>query len=89
MKGFLIKFLRLLTDFITDDGDVKFNSWEELYEGKNFMIIELNGSGSEPTHIYDPSKKNRTGLILNNFAALENYVPDFVANQKMVWRIYR
>ncbi len=37
--------------------DVKFNSWEELYEGKNFMIIELNGSGSEPTHIYDPAKK--------------------------------
>jgi hypothetical protein len=36
--------------------DIKFNSWEELYEGKNFMIIELNGSGSEPTHIYDPQK---------------------------------
>jgi hypothetical protein len=36
--------------------DIKFNSWEELYEGKNFMIIELNGSGSEPAHIYDPQK---------------------------------
>lgn len=36
--------------------DIKFNSWEELYEGKNFMIVELNGSGSEPTHIYDPKK---------------------------------
>lgn len=36
--------------------DIKFNSWEELYEGKNFMIIELNGSGSEPTHMYDPQK---------------------------------
>ncbi len=36
--------------------DIKFNSWQELYEGKNFMIIELNGSGSEPTHIYDPQK---------------------------------
>ncbi len=36
--------------------DIKFNTWEELYEGKNFMIIELNGSGSEPTHIYDPNK---------------------------------
>jgi hypothetical protein len=34
--------------------DVKFNSWKELSEGKNFSIIELNGAGSEPTHIYDP-----------------------------------
>ncbi|MBD0280520.1 MAG: D-alanine--D-alanine ligase [Flavisolibacter sp.] len=34
--------------------DIRFNSWEELKEGKNFSIIELNGAGSEPTHIYDP-----------------------------------
>jgi hypothetical protein len=35
--------------------DIKYNSWEELSAGKNFSIIELNGSGSSPTHIYDPS----------------------------------
>jgi hypothetical protein len=35
--------------------DVKFNTWEELNVGKNISIIELNGAGSEPTHIYDPS----------------------------------
>ncbi len=35
--------------------DIKFNSWEDMEAGKNFSIIELNGSGSEPTHIYDPS----------------------------------
>jgi hypothetical protein len=34
--------------------DVRYNSWEELREGKNFSIIELNGAGSEPTHMYDP-----------------------------------
>ena len=34
--------------------DVRYNNWEELKQGKNFSIIELNGSGSEPTHIYDP-----------------------------------
>jgi hypothetical protein len=34
--------------------DVKYNTWEELRHGKNFSIIELNGAGSEPTHIYDP-----------------------------------
>lgn len=35
--------------------DIKFASWEDLAQGKNFSIIELNGAGSEPTHIYDPS----------------------------------
>jgi hypothetical protein len=34
--------------------DIRYNSWEELIQGKNFSIIELNGAGSEPTHIYDP-----------------------------------
>lgn len=34
--------------------DVKFNSWEDLENGKNFKIIELNGAASEPTFIYDP-----------------------------------
>jgi len=34
--------------------DIKFNTWQELKQGKNFSIIELNGAGSEPTHIYDP-----------------------------------
>src|SRR5258705_2339062 len=34
--------------------DIRYNTWEELREGKNFSIIELNGAGSEPTHMYDP-----------------------------------
>lgn len=34
--------------------DIRFESWELLKQGKNFSIIELNGAGSEPTHIYDP-----------------------------------
>lgn len=34
--------------------DIRYNTWEELKQGKNISIIELNGSGSEPTHIYDP-----------------------------------
>jgi hypothetical protein len=35
--------------------DIRYNTWEELKDGKNFSIIELNGAGSEPTHIYDPN----------------------------------
>ena len=34
--------------------DIRYNTWEELKQGRNFSIIELNGAGSEPTHIYDP-----------------------------------
>ena len=34
--------------------DLMYNSWEELEDGKNFSLIELNGVASEPTHIYDP-----------------------------------
>jgi hypothetical protein len=35
--------------------DIKFRSWETLCAGREFSVIELNGAGSEPTHIYDPS----------------------------------
>lgn len=34
--------------------DVRFTNWDDLRNGKNFSIIELNGAGSEPTHMYDP-----------------------------------
>jgi len=34
--------------------DIRYQSWEDLKEGKSFSIIELNGAGSEPTHMYDP-----------------------------------
>jgi len=34
--------------------DLKVNSLADLYEGKNIKIIELNGTNSEPAHIYDP-----------------------------------
>jgi len=34
--------------------DILYNDFEELCEGKNFSIIEVNGAGSEATHIYDP-----------------------------------
>ena len=34
--------------------DIKYRNLEELYLGKQFKIIELNGVFSEPAHIYDP-----------------------------------
>jgi hypothetical protein len=35
--------------------DIRYASFNDLCEGKNFSIIELNGTGSDPTHIYDPA----------------------------------
>lgn len=34
--------------------DVMYASFEELERGENFLLVELNGASSEPTHIYDP-----------------------------------
>lgn len=34
--------------------DVMYNTFEELENGENFLLVELNGASSEPTHIYDP-----------------------------------
>ena len=34
--------------------DVMYNTFEEMEQGLNFSMVELNGAGSEPTHIYDP-----------------------------------
>ncbi|MBK7763771.1 MAG: D-alanine--D-alanine ligase [Bacteroidetes bacterium] len=34
--------------------DIRYANFDELSIGKNFSIIEVNGAGSEPTHIYDP-----------------------------------
>ncbi|MDX1902988.1 MAG: hypothetical protein SFU27_02420 [Thermonemataceae bacterium] len=47
-------FLKNVDGFYYGRLDIRFNSFEELEEGKNFAIIELNGAKSEPTHIYDP-----------------------------------
>jgi hypothetical protein len=34
--------------------DIKYNTWDELKQGRNYSVIEVNGAGAEPTHIYDP-----------------------------------
>jgi hypothetical protein len=34
--------------------DIKFKDWDTLANGEFLSVIELNGAGSEPTHIYDP-----------------------------------
>jgi hypothetical protein len=34
--------------------DIRYRDWDALLSGQHFAIIELNGAGSEPTHMYDP-----------------------------------
>jgi len=34
--------------------DIRYHTLEDLVENKNWCIIEMNGAGSEPTHMYDP-----------------------------------
>ncbi len=55
--------------------DLKFNTFEELEDGKNFKIVELNGINSEPVHIYDQS----TGLF--------NAYRDFFTHMRYMYEI--
>ncbi len=48
------KICQQVTGFYYGRLDIRFNSWEELKRGENISVIEVNGAGSEPTHIYDP-----------------------------------
>ncbi|MFZ4426328.1 MAG: hypothetical protein ACOYOO_04155 [Saprospiraceae bacterium] len=43
--------------------DIKCRSLDALKEGKDFKIIELNGIGAEPTHIYDQSRTTYPGAL--------------------------
>lgn len=43
-----------INEFYFGRMDLMYNNWQDLEEGKNFQIVELNGAASEPTHIYDP-----------------------------------
>jgi hypothetical protein len=45
---------RTVTDFYFGRLDIRYSDWDSLKKGKDFSVIEFNGAGSEPTHIYDP-----------------------------------
>lgn len=34
--------------------DLMYDTWEKLESGRDFSFVEVNGSASEPTHMYDP-----------------------------------
>lgn len=45
--------LSLHAQFYYGRYDIKANSIEDLKKGENFIILEYNGAGAEPNHIYD------------------------------------
>jgi len=49
-------FFNKIPEFYFGRLDIKYNNWNDLENGNNFSIIELNAAGSEPTHIYDPDQ---------------------------------
>ncbi len=44
-----------VTDLYFSRIDLRYDNLDDLRAGKNFRIIEFNGSGSEATHIWDPA----------------------------------
>jgi len=60
------------TSFYYGRYDIKTSSIEDLKEGKDFQIIEFNGCGAEPNHIYDcgMSLWKAYGVILEHWKAL-------------------
>ncbi len=54
LESLIDKVCKSIDGFYFGRLDIRYNSFEELAEDKNWCIIELNGAGSEPTHIYDP-----------------------------------
>ena len=57
--------------------DIKTTSIEDLKQGKNFLILEYNGCGAEPNHIYDCN--------MNLFAAYA----ELLKHWKALYRISR
>jgi hypothetical protein len=59
---------------------MKVKSIEDLYEGKNIRIMELNGVSSEPGHIYDP--KNTLWAAYRDLALHWKIIADISIQQQ-------
>jgi hypothetical protein len=35
--------------------DIRYRDWEAFKRGEDYVMIEVNGAGAEPTHMYDPA----------------------------------
>jgi hypothetical protein len=53
--------------------DLRYNTLDELQAARNFKIIEINGSGSEATHIWDPAMTLRRAYAAQFFHYGESF----------------
>lgn len=70
---------KTMPDFHFGRFDVRFRSLAELRQGREFTIIEINGVGSEATHIWDP----RTKLIDAYLSQFAHYRAAFEIGRRM------
>jgi hypothetical protein len=49
--------------------DMKVKSIEDLYNGKNILIMELNGINADPAHIFDPEARLRDAIKMHFYLA--------------------
>jgi hypothetical protein len=54
LRATVDELCRRIPDFYFGRLDIRYQNWEDLLQGRHFAVIEVNGAGSEPTHIYDP-----------------------------------
>jgi hypothetical protein len=59
LVGVFDRISRSIDGFYYGRYDIRCRSLAELYEGKGIKILELNGAGAEPAHIYDPAFSRR------------------------------
>jgi hypothetical protein len=65
------------TQFYYGRYDLKCRSIEDLINGKNFLILEFNGSGAEPNHVY------------NSGYTLQQAQKEFLMHWKVLYKISR
>jgi hypothetical protein len=53
--------------------DLKVASIQDLYEGKNVLIMELNGINADPAHIFDPEARLRDAIVTQAYLAKCGY----------------
>ncbi|MDQ2804555.1 MAG: D-alanine--D-alanine ligase, partial [Pseudomonadota bacterium] len=59
LSGRIEQIARAIPEFYFGRIDIRFSSLAALSQGKDFRVIEINGAGSEATHVWDP----RTRLL--------------------------
>jgi hypothetical protein len=79
LTGAIDAIAHAIPDFHFGRFDLRFRSLPELRRGRGFTVIEINGVGSEATHIWDP----RTGLIDAYASQFAHYREAFEIGRRM------